>query len=486
MDEVRTKDRQGRLIHEASEREARDLLEELRAPLGMPTQTYAETAKVAIGEMKQLAPVDAAVLAMLQPPQTYHRGRILGVAHVADTTNTITLRVAHPDGRINGAVELVLGKRNVAVCIATEVNNYVAIIGHANGSLLDDVEDGWPWEGSDVWPLNWEDVSLSCGAPPSGLGANGGRWRHLMVYDSGRDKHCLFGGKDPLNVLQNDWWEIDGQSGLWANPAPVGPPTAREYYAMDYDSIGQRMLVFGGNDAGGARNDLLSCDGANWAVIIAHGAGGNPSARWGMAGFFDPYYSTAGAFWIFGGHGYDNQLWRCDLSGPTWANVTPATSPAGRNWSMFGYDPVRRRALLIGGWPGSGQWELDPALVTWTEFTGEELPFGGGTARWWVLPYSIPHKRIMDIAAAPGSGSSRRMGAYLYDPDDEEWDIPPLKPETWNANQESAGSHNCNLPAARYNHGFSWDNTRRRGYLFGGDNAYQPVGFYGWTWRLSL
>lgn len=91
--------------------------------------------------------------------------------------------------------------------------------------------DTWEWDGN-----TWTQASSSGPAA---------RFFHSSVYDSTRGYVVTFGGITGLgrDVLMNDVWAFDGS---WrAIPTSAGP-SARASQEMAYDSLRDRVVLFGG------------------------------------------------------------------------------------------------------------------------------------------------------------------------------------------------------------------------------------------------
>lgn len=99
-----------------------------------------------------------------------------------------------------------------------------------------------------------------------------------MIYDPALQKLVLFGGEDSRNIatgvgrnLTSAIWLWDGHT--WQLRPASTAPLARRDTAMDYESDGQGMLIFGGlGNIGGtdvALGDTWSWDGVSWT---SHGA----------------------------------------------------------------------------------------------------------------------------------------------------------------------------------------------------------------------
>jgi hypothetical protein len=124
-----------------------------------------------------------------------------------------------------------------------------------------------------------------------------------MALDPARQRIVLFGGAD-AEGRRDDTWEWDGKS--WqARPTDVRPP-ARDHHGMAWDPEGRRILLFGGQ-ADAYLGDTWSWDGTKWQRVATDG----PSPRAGK-----PALATAvqplGVF-LFGGSdaaGPRADLWR--------------------------------------------------------------------------------------------------------------------------------------------------------------------------------
>jgi hypothetical protein len=112
------------------------------------------------------------------------------------------------------------------------------------------LNDTWEWDAQ-----NWTQFA-DIGPSP--------RSRHAVTYDSNRKRVVVFGGiagKNTNFTFLNDTWEWDGDD--WTQIADTGP-APRAGHAMTYDSKRGRVLLFGGNNNGGAFADTWTWDGTDW------------------------------------------------------------------------------------------------------------------------------------------------------------------------------------------------------------------------------
>ncbi len=89
-----------------------------------------------------------------------------------------------------------------------------------------------------------------------------GRTEPAMAYDAGRQRVVLFGGANAGGVL-GDTWEWDGTA--WVQRATTGIP-ARRASQMTYDFRRHKIVLFGGIEPGssGNKRDTYEWDGETW------------------------------------------------------------------------------------------------------------------------------------------------------------------------------------------------------------------------------
>lgn len=192
-----------------------------------------------------------------------------------------------------------------------------------------DYGDTWEWDGS-----TWSRRATTGPSPRSG---------HAMAFDSVRQVTVLFGGVtrgDPRDEYHTDTWEWNGST--WTERATSGP-SARTDHVMAYDSVRQRVVMFGGIDANGAlKGDTWEWNGSSWTQRATSG----PSPRY----LTDMVYDSArGVTVLFAGYvqGYWNrETWEWD--GSAW-HLAATSGPSERMGHAMAYDSARRRTVLFGG-----------------------------------------------------------------------------------------------------------------------------------------
>lgn len=225
----------------------------------------------------------------------------------------------------------------------------IVLFGGSDGSPKDDV---WEWNGS-----SWTGPLRPATRPSP-------RYGHAMAFDSARGVVVLFGGTTATTYL-DDVWEWDGTS--WAGPfTPTARPGARMNHSMTYDSARGVAVLFGGFNGitGGARDDVWEWNGTTWAGPFTPAS--RPSARTRHALAYD---SVRNRIVLFGGrYGVTrlDEVW--EWNGVSWVGpFTPPSRPSGREQHAMAYDSSRRVVVLFGGNDGAIKddvWEWNGS--TWT------------------------------------------------------------------------------------------------------------------------
>src|SRR5439155_1684446 len=132
----------------------------------------------------------------------------------------------------------------------------------------------------------------------------------------------------------NDVWALSlAGAPQWSRLTVSGPgPAARYLHTAIYDSVGDRMIVFGGRDSAAARNDVwaLTLGAApSWTQLQPGGA--VPGARYGQSAVYDPVRNRMLMFGGSNGVDRNNEVWELALSGSTaWTRDTLFAGPTPR------------------------------------------------------------------------------------------------------------------------------------------------------------
>jgi hypothetical protein len=211
------------------------------------------------------------------------------------------------------------------------------------------------------------------------------RYDHSAVFDPLRERMLIFGGDPYYDKLRNDTWELPFTGNLeWSQLTPTGtPPAPRQGHSAIHDPIRDRMLVFGGSNGRynpeASFNDVweLSLASSRWTMLTPLGA--PPTPREGHTAVYDP---IGDRMLIFGGYdasGPRNDVWALSLAGePQWIALLPnGFAPSPREKHSAIYDTLRRRMVVFGGTPNDDVWALElngPTEVTWSLLEATGIP----------------------------------------------------------------------------------------------------------------
>lgn len=228
------------------------------------------------------------------------------------------------------------------------------------------------------------------------------RSQHAMCYDSLRQRVVLFGGQSG-GMPFGDTWEWDGTDWL-ARSFPAGAPAARYRSALAFD--GNRSLLFGGQ-SGVTLQDTWILDAAGWTLLAPPVS---PAARSGHV----TASNGAGEVLLFGGYasGSTNETWL--FNGTTWNLQNPPMSPSVRNLPYLVRDRTAARYLLFGGTnaffqPQEDTWTF--ANGQWTQLTTARAPStrSNGAVAWFV-----PQQRIVLYGGAPQQQANADLRSGIH------------------------------------------------------------------------
>ncbi|MDI6788558.1 MAG: kelch repeat-containing protein, partial [Planctomycetota bacterium] len=258
-----------------------------------------------------------------------------------------------------------------------------------------------------------------------------------------------------------------------------GSPSARNSHSMVWD--GTRVIMFGGWDDGGPRNDLWWYYPLTntWTQKIVQGAAGSPPAR----RYHSMVWDGQRVIMFGGAYGANtaatsmNDLWWYDPNTNTWTEKTPAVSPSARCAHSMVWDGTR--VIMFGGvGVGGGRWNdlwwYYPLTNTWTQKIAQGAP-GSPSGR------EVP-SMVWDgirVIMFGGYDGAYKNDLWWYDPGTNTW--------TQKIADGAAGS-----PLARYITSMVWDGIRV--IMFGGadllNNYYNDIWWYDpgtntWTQKIA-
>jgi hypothetical protein len=273
--------------------------------------------------------------------------------------------------------------------------NHVAVYDQANNRMImwgGEPTLSWPTF-TDVWVLtnangldratglsatpNWIQLFPSGAFPPSGR-SQPGREGSASIYDPVTNRMILFGGGvcDPC-ATRNDVWALTEANGLGATPEWIqlfptgGPPGPRASHSLTYDTINDRMIVFGGGYP--FLHDTWVLSGASG---LDRGTGQPATPVWTQlaTGSAPPVRAVHAAAYdaatnrqvVFGGIAEDNSstlndVWLLENANgtgatSTWTQTLPSGTPPDPRmvFQHFQiYDAASNRMIVFGGDPGA-------------------------------------------------------------------------------------------------------------------------------------
>jgi hypothetical protein len=185
--------------------------------------------------------------------------------------------------------------------------------------------------------------------------------------------------------LLNQRWQFSGAFSPWS---PIVYPTARGGAEAQYETVDDKIVLFGGygplpGGGVGYLNDTWEWDTYEW-YPVAHPLNSPSPRAWGALAYDPDPKNDSGQVVYFGGYGpggYSDQTWAF-LGGPatgSWHLVHTARSPpAMANESLAYFDPGKY-LVLFGGQNGSVVYNQ-----TWT-YSGWHTPAGNFTGAWTLI-----------------------------------------------------------------------------------------------------
>lgn len=243
--------------------------------------------------------------------------------------------------------------------------------------LLASSSSTWEWTG-----IDWEPKDTTGSAPLAIRDV-------AMEFDAARSKTILFGGSAVSTGAQDSTWLWDGEA--WAEQTQlVLKPPARSKHAMAYDSVRNRVVLFGGEGGADRLGDTWEWDGMTWTQISTASA---PEQRALHTMVFDPVSETV----IL--HGGDSSggafvknfddTWAFD--GQDWVEVSTGPGNAPRI-ATLAFDAVRRVVVGFGNLgSGAANWEWDGQAFSEANVVGSPGPVAG------LLSYDAAGNRLLVV-----------------------------------------------------------------------------------------
>jgi len=310
-------------------------------------------------------------------------------------------------------------------------------------------------------------------------GGPGIRADHSAIYDSLGRRMILFGGLDDFFSLYNDLWELDltpttaamtaPPADYWSPLSPAGsPPSARYGHSAIYDTQNNRMIVFGGQDIGGQfKNDVY---------VLTLGA----TPTWSMAsvsgtppipriGHTAVYDEANQRMVVFGGYDNGDEMGDCHF-------LTLPLSPPFV-WSVGPAGPMKRteHSAIYDG--------FRQQMVLFGGLDHEPVPDGSDlNAETWTL--SLTGTPVWTQRFFSATPLFRQGHTAVYDSADQRMAMfggdttlgptPTSSSETWSLSLDGAPTwtflapSSGSPPVARFGHTAVYDSGNRRIIIYGG------------------
>lgn len=240
------------------------------------------------------------------------------------------------------------------------------------------------WELDDTWIYDYQTNTWSnvypTNAPP-------GRSDAAIVYDPITKQTILFGGMRDIGdttYLLNDTWAYDYETNTWVELEPTVAPQIRYGSRMIYNSVDEKIILYGGNTFGELGKDeklwTFEATTSTWEVLDLCEESG-PRYWYGLA-----YDSHQNELIAFGGTDLgpeifqSNETWLYNFNSNQWAEVTKEIKPPACALQSMVYDQKNRRVVLFGGHTyDSGEihgkvWIYDTDTEEWNDLEPDEIP----------------------------------------------------------------------------------------------------------------
>jgi N-acetylneuraminic acid mutarotase len=297
--------------------------------------------------------------------------RLVAAQRAQATDGTWNLVVNPPPGRA----------RHTAVW--SPIGNQLLIFGGVVSCLCaENVNDLWSYQPA---TNNWTQLTPVGLLPPARNG-------HTAVWNATHDRMLVFGGIDNFGSDLNDLWAYTPATNTWGQISPLGGirPDPRDGHSAVWDSLNNRMLIFGGvDDVGNDLNDVwaYSPTSNTWTNLFPNTPPSPtvPEPRDSHSAVFETVNNRMLVFGGLDSGGNDlNDLWAFVPGSNTWVAITPGTPPPDpRDGHTAVWDPTQNRMLVFAGENSCGcaefndLWAFTPNVGAATGTWAQLAPFGG-------------------------------------------------------------------------------------------------------------
>ena len=249
------------------------------------------------------------------------------------------------------------------------------------GGAID--ENGWHYY-RDVWSYNatsnsWNEISTNSG--PSG------RFNFQMAYSIDHHTIVVFSGRDVVfggasTRVPGDTWIYDVEQNIWERKNPSPSPMQRSDAGFAYDELNNVFVMYGGlshvdSDVVLDETWVYTLDTNTWTEMTPENS---PPRMYGCELVYD---SLNQKVLLWGGDikegGMLDEFWCYDYPTNTWTIIETDPKPRGRYWFQMTFDKDFEKVVIFGGSPGGDiklgdTWLYDYARNEWTEIKSSVNP----------------------------------------------------------------------------------------------------------------
>ncbi len=356
-------------------------------------------------------------------------------------------------------------------------SNRMTIFGGAAGSPFTCENDVWLLDGANgqTGTSNWIAMSPSGTAPAARIYPGG-------AYDPNTNSAIVFGGNDCSTGYFNDVWVLSNANGgagstAWTQLVPSGTkPAARESASVVYDATNNALMIYGGDAGGSPFGDV-------WVLSHANGSGGTPvwtqlsptgttpTARTGHTATYD---SVNNRMTIFGGVNGGTTLadtWvLTSASGtggtPGWTQIqTQGTAPSLAYQSAV-YDQAANELYVFAGSSTQDKLQSNDHAFTLTGANGTTSTpkwiLGGPPVRYGQSAFYDSSTNALFVFAGQHASSNINFNDYW-----EESNAIGSTNLQWTAVATSGSK-----PSSRFGHTGLYDIGSNRMMVFGGATGF--------------
>lgn len=313
------------------------------------------------------------------------------------------------------------------------------------GGAID--ENGWHYY-RDMWSYDaasntWNEISTNIG--PSG------RFNFQMAYSIDHHKIVVFSGRDVIfsgrisTRVPGDTWVYDVEQDRWEIKRPSPGPLQRSDAGFVYDESNKVFVMYGGlshvdSDVVLDETWVYDLDENTWMEMTPENS---PPRMYGCELVYD---SLNQKVLLWGGNirdgGILDEFWCYDYQTNTWTRIETNPKPRKRYWFQMTFDQDIGKVVIFGGSPGGDAklgdtWLYDYARNEWTEIDSSDNPSARANSR------MVYDSEIGKVVLFGGQSGFRETwdDTWILDTVNGEWSIAGASPpstETGGNNDDSS------------------------------------------------